>query len=139
VKATAEPIALTLGLTLGKPIDVIDRIREGFPSSSLAALRASTNLSRADLARLLRLPERSFARRVTGKRLSPAESDVVYRIARIFEIARDALGTEEKAACWLSKRNRALGGGVPLQLLDTEAGGREVEGLIGRILYGTFS
>ena len=40
---------------------------------------------------------------------------------------------------WLHTANRALGGQMPLQLLDTDLGSRQVEEILGRIEYGVFS
>jgi uncharacterized protein (DUF2384 family) len=45
----------------------------------------------------------------------------------------------EKASHWLQTSNRGLGGEVPLDLMDTDAGVREVETVLGRIEYGLFS
>ena len=49
------------------------------------------------------------------------------------------LGTEEKAAMWLSRPNRALNGELPIRLLDTDVGARQVEDLLGRIEHGVVS
>jgi putative toxin-antitoxin system antitoxin component (TIGR02293 family) len=46
------------------------------------------------------------------------------------------LGTEDKAATWLSRPNRALNGEIPIRLLDTDVGARQVEDILGRIEYG---
>ncbi len=40
---------------------------------------------------------------------------------------------------WLRQPQFALGGRVPLEMLHTEAGTREVEDLLGRIEYGVIS
>ena len=48
-------------------------------------------------------------------------------------------GDSRAAERWLSSPKRALGGAVPYELAETEAGAREVEALIGRIEHGVFS
>jgi len=53
--------------------------------------------------------------------------------------AEEVLGTAEKAARWLKKPNRALGGAVPLAQLDTDIGARQVEEILGRIEHGLYS
>lgn len=45
----------------------------------------------------------------------------------------------DRARRWLREPQRALGNRVPLELLGTEAGAREVEDLLGRIEYSVFS
>ena len=38
-----------------------------------------------------------------------------------------------------SQANRALGGAVPIDQLDTDLGAKEVENILGRIAYGVYS
>ena len=72
-------------------------------------------------------------------RLTPTESDVVVRTARIMARATAVLGDKKKAVHWLNSPNKALGGKVPISLLDTVAGEHEVEALLDRIEYGVYS
>jgi putative toxin-antitoxin system antitoxin component (TIGR02293 family) len=72
-------------------------------------------------------------------RLTPEQSDVVIRTARTLAKAIDVLGDREKAAHWLTTPNRALGGEIPISLLDTSAGAHEVETVLDRIEYGVYS
>jgi putative toxin-antitoxin system antitoxin component (TIGR02293 family) len=53
--------------------------------------------------------------------------------------AEEALGDSEKAHRWLGRENRALGGERPVALLDSDAGARAVERVLGRIEHGVFS
>ena len=72
-------------------------------------------------------------------RLTLEQSDVVIRTARTLAKAIDILGDREKAARWLTKPNRALGGEIPITLLDTSAGAHEVETVLDRVEYGVYS
>jgi len=72
-------------------------------------------------------------------RLTPGQSDIVIRTARTLAKAIDILGDREKAAHWLTAPNHALGGEIPIALLDTSAGAHEVEALLDRIEYGVYS
>jgi putative toxin-antitoxin system antitoxin component (TIGR02293 family) len=67
------------------------------------------------------------------------ESDRLYRLARIVALAKQFLGENEIAIRWLKTPNRALGGKLPLDLIDTEPGARSVENVLGRIAYGGVS
>lgn len=116
-----------------------EQIRQGLPYAALEAVTGRLALSREQIAQALQLPERTLARRKKESRLSPAESDRLFRLARIAAQAGDVLGSEEKVARWLRRPNRALGGRVPLALLDTDAGTREVEEVLGRIEHGAVS
>jgi putative toxin-antitoxin system antitoxin component (TIGR02293 family) len=71
--------------------------------------------------------------------LSPEESDRTMRLARVMAHAEETFGDTERAGHWLQTKNLALGGEVPLDLLDTDAGSKEVEAILYRIDYGMFS
>jgi putative toxin-antitoxin system antitoxin component (TIGR02293 family) len=60
----------------------------------------------------------------------------LYRIARVAAQAFAVFGSEEKAAVWLRRPNRALNGDLPVHLLDTDVGARQVEDILGRIEHG---
>lgn len=116
-----------------------ESVRRGLPYAALEAVMGRLGLSREQVARALRLPERTLARRKRERRLHPDESDRLFRLARIAAQAADTLGSPEKAATWLQRPNRALGGRAPLELLDTDAGSRQVEDVLGRIEHGVYS
>jgi putative toxin-antitoxin system antitoxin component (TIGR02293 family) len=82
------------------------------------------------------IPRRTlYARRQKGT-LSREQSDFVVRLARIQAIADEVFGDRESAYGWLRDPNGALDGEPPLDLLDTEEGGRVVEAVLGRISHG---
>lgn len=116
-----------------------ETIRKGLPYGALEAVMRRLGLTREQVAEALHLPERTLARRKKERRLHPDESDRLFRLARIAAQATEVLGSSEKAATWLQRPNRALGGRVPLELLDTDAGSRQVEDVLGRIEHGVFS
>jgi putative toxin-antitoxin system antitoxin component (TIGR02293 family) len=121
------------------PPEIRDAVRNGLPYSSLEALRTSLDLSLKELGVILGIPERTIARRKDEQHLTAAESDRLYRIARILAHAVSVLGTLEKARLWLKRPNRALGDETPLTLLDTDLGARQVEETLFRIVYGIHS
>jgi putative toxin-antitoxin system antitoxin component (TIGR02293 family) len=67
------------------------------------------------------------------------ESERSVRFARLYQKVIDLFeGDAVGARTWLSSPHRALAGGVPLSLAETEAGAREVEDLIGRLEHGVY-
>jgi len=68
-----------------------------------------------------------------------AGSDRRDRLARVAGQAVLVFGTEEKATAWLQWPNRALNGELPIRLLDTDVGARQVEDILGRIEHGIVS
>ncbi len=115
-------------------------LRKGLPYQSLESLSKSTGIQLSTLTKVIGVAPRTLARRKeAGSTFNPAESDRIYRLARIMTLAIDVLGSKEKAKEWLSRNNRALGGETPLSLLDTDMGAKQVEEVLGRIEHGVFS
>jgi putative toxin-antitoxin system antitoxin component (TIGR02293 family) len=124
-------------------IEKLDDLREaaksGLPYASLETVIGKLRLGREEAATVLRLPQRTIARRKKQQRLQADESDRVLRLARIGAQASATLGTEEKAAQWLRRPNRALGHRTPLELLDNDIGSRQVEEILARMEHGNVS
>ena len=66
-------------------------------------------------------------------------SDRLYRVASTLSQVVEVLGSIDKARVWLKSPNRALGSEMPLDLLDTEIGARQVEEVLLRLNYWIFS
>jgi putative toxin-antitoxin system antitoxin component (TIGR02293 family) len=114
--------------------------REGLPVNTLSALAEELDVERKTLAKVVGISDRTLSRRLaSGLKLSAEESDRTMRVARVFALTKDTLGSGEKAAHWLREPNLALGGEVPLDLLDTDAGRHDVETILRRIEYGIYS
>lgn len=128
-------------LELPEPVasadELVTVLRTGLPARAVQVLAKAMNLQPPkQLYELLDLSDRTMRRRT---KLKPHESDRVYRAARVYARALDVLKDENAARSWLVTDNRALGWVTPLSLLDTDAGARQVEDVLGRIEYGVFS
>ena len=112
---------------------------DGLPLASFERLRGELGVSGSRLAEIIHVAERTLRRRRQAGRLRPDESERLLRLARLFERAREVLGSSERARMWMSEPVPALGGHTPLAYADTEPGAREVERVLGRIAHGVFS
>lgn len=66
--------------------------------------------------------------------------DRLSRVSKVFERTLELFEADAATArAWLGHPQRALGGAVPLDLLGTELGARQVEDLIGRLEHGVFT
>jgi putative toxin-antitoxin system antitoxin component (TIGR02293 family) len=143
VKASAVARVLGGEKTLGKKVssqhDLITAVQRGLRVSAIDAVSEGLDVSRAEMLPRLRIARRTMERRKQTGRLLPAESERVYRLAKILAFAESVLGSKEKARHWLSAPNRALGNVAPLSLVETEAGADEVTNILGRIEYGVYS
>ena len=113
-----------------------ERIKQGLPYRSLESVRDRLQLTMPETSTVLRMPARTLARRKHARRLDADESDRLYRLVRVAAHAMAVFGTEERVAAWLRRPNRALNGEMPVALLDTDLGVRQVEDVLGRLEYG---
>ena len=136
-----------LGQRIRKPVDFDDVIKKGMPWAALYHIKKTYDLPDEALARIIGVSLRTVVRRnnvpqkaeSTAKRLSPVESDRLYRFARIVALAEDVFESREDAIEWLNSKQHGLGGAVPISMLQTDAGSREVEELLLRIEHGVIS
>jgi putative toxin-antitoxin system antitoxin component (TIGR02293 family) len=116
------------------------RVEEGLPMAEVVQFGKQAGFTTDELARLIRVPPRTYARRVANKsRLKVPEGERAVRIMRLFERARQVFGSDENARRWFDSKILALGRKTPLEFAQTEPGAREVENIIGRIEHGVVS
>ena len=137
--AMATPSAeMILGLEPGGE-GLVRAVRSGLPVSAFASVAGYTQLTRETLARAAGIPLRTVQRRTTSSRLKRDESDRLARVARIYALAETVLGSRQAAEQWMLSPNWALDGARPVDQIDTDVAGREVEDALGRIDDGTFA
>lgn len=120
-------------------LDLAEVVRDGMSYGALDHVLRSDDLEASEAYALVGSRRTLLRKKQEGKKLSPAESDRLTRVVRIIARTEEALGNREKAHAWLRLPNRALGGQQPLDLLDSDAGSRMVERILGRIEHGVFS
>lgn len=129
---------------LGRPVgrlDFADLVKQGFPQSALEHVKELLKLSDREVSSALGVSEKTAwrLRHAPAKRLTSVTSDRLYRLARIFALAEEVLEEREQAREWLRSPQVGLDNRVPFELLETEAGAREVEDLLLRIEHGVLS
>ena len=120
-------------------MDWIPLVRKGLPSASVDALVRLTQITQAELAQALAIPERTLARRKREGVLSAEESAKLLRFVRVVERAAEVFEAAAPALAWLKTENAALGGVTPMSLLDTDIGADSVLDTLGRIEHGVFA
>ncbi len=124
---------------LRRDADLEQAVTNGLPALVVRHLSESTGASIRELQEITHIDKSTFARRVKQRALLKAdESDRVARVARIAALAIEALGRDAGLE-WLRKPSVALGNRIPLGMLGTDAGARQVEQIVGRIEHGIFS
>jgi putative toxin-antitoxin system antitoxin component (TIGR02293 family) len=106
----------------------------------VVAFGRSAGFTVEELANLIQIPARTYARRVASKsRLKIDEGERAVRLMRLYDRAKQIFGTHESTRRWLNRPLRVLGGRTPLNFGRTEPGAREVEAVLERIVDGVFS
>lgn len=129
-----------LGLKSSNVLALQREIEHGFPFAVLRRLQHRYSFSFEEIADALRVSTRTLERRKEEGRLDPLESDRALRLSRVYAKAVELYeGDEDAALAWLKRKNRALGGVPPVDLIKSEVGALQVEHLIGRLEYGVYS
>lgn len=68
--------------------------------------------------------------------LTIEESDRAVRLLRVQSLAEQTFGDPDKAGRWLRRPLAEPGGETPLAIAQTEAGGRVIEIILGKIAWG---
>jgi putative toxin-antitoxin system antitoxin component (TIGR02293 family) len=108
-------------------------IREGVPLEALDRL-AQLGVDTTQLGIIK--PRTLSHRRDRGEPLSPAEGDRLYRAGKIILLAEEVFGSREKAAKWLQKPRKALGGLTALEAVVTTPGYEAAEELLEQLRHG---
>ncbi len=118
-------------------LSLADGIAAGLPIAALENLVRGLSPDDEGL-RFAFVPRPTLARRQHQKRLSPEESARVARVARVFDMAREAWGSDAEAREFLRRRHPMLDDRTPLDVsLATDLGARLVENILGRLIHGT--
>lgn len=128
-----------LATSIGAFRDFDRLIHEGVPIAALRSAIEGLQQPEARVVAALGIPRTTLYRRKATGRLGLVESERTVRLGRIAALGKLALGSAEATGRWLFKPNKALGGTVPLELLQTDVGAREVEAILGRALLGGYS
>jgi putative toxin-antitoxin system antitoxin component (TIGR02293 family) len=119
---------------------LVARVEEGVPVLDVVAFGREAGFTAQELAGLIQVPPRTYARRVAAASLlNPSEGERAVRIMRLYDLANRTFGTHERTRGWLNRPLRVLGGRTPLDFARTEPGAREVEAVLGRFEQGVFS
>lgn len=125
-------------LDLRSDIALADVIHAGLPTTAVDVALATGILTEEEMHELV-VKKRTLQRRRDQKRLSPEESDKLARVVRGIARAEASLGDPAKARRWMRDPNRALQGRCPVDMLESDAGARAVEKVLGRIEHGIHS
>ncbi len=115
-------------------------IRAGLSTSALKQLQTAWNLTVLELSAALAIPRSTLMQMMRSpKKMTPADSDRLYRFAQVLALAERSIGDRSRALGWLRHPNTVLGSVTPLHALETEIGRQRVIQALGAIAYGGVS
>jgi putative toxin-antitoxin system antitoxin component (TIGR02293 family) len=132
-------IGSSIGIKAQNTTGLIAQIRKGLSVKTFDRLKKNLDTTDKDLAGVLGIPISTLARRKKGKRFPFAESERIFRVAKLFDRAISVFDDVQAARTWLKTPVWALGDISPLAYARTELGAQEVENLLGRIEDGVFA
>lgn len=143
---TSDPVSQVLGIKASGPLPLMTAVKHGLPLTSLDRVVHSVAptdskfafqiIARATLARR-RKASATATDRVDG-RLSPEEGTRLARLAHVWAMATEVWGSEDAARRFLFEPHPLLHGRRPVDVvLENELGRPVVEGILGRLQYGS--
>ena len=131
---------ILLGIREFDSARLLRSVEQGLSFRAFERFLHNSSFSQGQLSQLVDIAPRTLTRRREGGRLTSEESDRLLRATRVFARALELFDGDEVATRrWLSSPQVPLGGAIPLHLIRTEVGSREVEAVISRIEHGVFS
>jgi putative toxin-antitoxin system antitoxin component (TIGR02293 family) len=125
------------GARIERELDFDLQIKRGFRPLVFASFKRNTRFSNKVLCRVLGVSERSVERMAAeDERIKPIVSDRLYRAAKVIAFAEEVFESRDAGLEWLETPQTGLVGKKPLDLIETEAGAREVEEELNRIEHG---
>ncbi len=130
----------TLHRNVRSGIDLHEAVAAGLPVASLQHIlktfgAGGGRVSRDEILRRI-VPEGTYKRRLKSGRLSPGESERTERLARVLATGRHVLGDGDLAWAFMLSAHPELRGNTPLEMVQTEAGARQVEEILWKAFYG---
>lgn len=117
----------------------IDIIKAGITKKDLEQFKKTAALDYDQLAKALSVTRATLINKKGRERFGTGLSERIISIADIYAYGYEVFGDEAICNRWMLRPNRALGGLIPFDLLETQYGREEVRTIIGRIDYGVYS
>ena len=118
------------------PQGLIALCKSGFSAKTFDEIADCLQVPDLRLADIIHVPKSTLTRRKKEGRFSFEESERLYRIIRLFNLATEIFETGENAREWLTTSSYDFEGKSPIEYADTEIGAREVEAALDRIADG---
>lgn len=139
-KPNVLPGLRILGLSARNEVQLVELLRAGLEAERAERLARHLTISLTELLELTGIKSSTYHdRKKRGRPLSAEESERLYRLAKLAEVAEAYFDDKATACRWLEHPKVALGGKSPLVFGRTAEGAAYVLALLGRMAYGVIS
>ena len=123
------------------PYDMLDIIQGGIGARAIGVLEKNLDIKPIQMARILGVSTKTLERYKADprKKLNPAVSERIVRIAALKERALEVFDEDAKANGWLRSPSIALGWRAPIDIMPFNLGIDLVMNELGRIEHGIVS
>lgn len=121
------------------PFEKMHVIREGVSKKDLEILKSKAKMDYTSLAKALSVTRATLINKKRGERFNSGLSERIVGLADLYSYGFEVFEDEEAFTQWMQKPNKALGGEIPLDVIDNQFGREEVKNVLGRISYGVYS
>lgn len=121
------------------PFEKMHVVREGVSKKDLEMLKTKANMDYTSLAKALSVTRATLINKKHGERFNPSLSERIVSLADLYSFGFEVFEDEVLFNQWMQKPNKALGGEIPLDVIDNQFGREEVKNVLGRIAYGVYS
>lgn len=121
------------------PFEKMHVVREGVTKKDLEILKTRAKMDYTSLAKALSVTRATLINKKRGERFNSALSERILGLADLYSFGFEVFEDEEAFTQWMQKSNKALGGEIPLDVIDNQFGREEIKNVLGRIAYGVYS
>lgn len=127
--------------TWSSSLERVQLIRAGIPYSSIELISKKLSLPVKATLDLLGLAQTTYnKKKLEHSLLDRRNSELILKISEVADFGLEVFNNEQdKFQSWLHKTNLSLGGGKPVEFLDTVSGINEVQYCLNRIEYGNYA
>ncbi|HTE26847.1 type II RES/Xre toxin-antitoxin system antitoxin [Flavitalea sp.] len=117
----------------------IELVEGGISKKALENLKQKAGLDYDQLSEVLNVARTTLLNKKGNEKFNKDVSDKILGLANVYSYGYEVFEERERFNEWIFRKNKALGGQVPFDILHTSFGREEVKHLIGRIDHGVYS
>ena len=127
-----------LGTSLENRLDFIKLCSRGIRKESLSDLERYLYFTKAQIAHLLDISQRTLQRYSDNDYLSSSISEKVLNVAEVIARGVEVFGDKKNFLAWMSQPNTAFANLSPFDLLTSRFGAEMILDALGRIEHGVY-